>query len=158
MVISTEIRDDFKGDFRFPAKQHLKKARDFERLHQEASKFFSYSLLCFAQKNTLSYHRLGLSVSKKLGNAVERNRIKRILREAFRLHQHEIPPGYDFLWIGKRGQGFEFHEIEKQVQWLLRKIHRSSPQEKAQKEAENPLPLVEKEKAGKELQEEQLKP
>ena len=53
----------------------------------------------YASPNNLSHPRLGISISKKAGNAVKRNRLKRLAREAFRLSQHEIPPKFDYLLI-----------------------------------------------------------
>lgn len=56
-------------------------------------------LLIFGYENGLPYSRLGLSVSKRLGNAVARNRWKRILREAFRLHREQLPAGLDLVIV-----------------------------------------------------------
>ena len=53
----------------------------------------------YVSSNDVGYPRLGLSVSKKCGNAVTRNRIKRLARQAFRLNQHDIPRDYDYLLI-----------------------------------------------------------
>lgn len=50
-------------------------------------------------ENNCSGPRLGVSVGRSYGNAVRRNRIKRLSREVFRLNQHEIPPEYDYLLI-----------------------------------------------------------
>lgn len=53
----------------------------------------------YAVANDCCYPRLGISVGKKQANAVGRNRLKRLAREAFRLCQHDIPAGYDYLLI-----------------------------------------------------------
>lgn len=59
-------------------------------------------LRLYIAANTEEKPRLGVSVSKTCGNAVVRNRIKRLVREAFRLEQYNIPCGYDYLLIFKR--------------------------------------------------------
>lgn len=56
-------------------------------------------LLIFGRRSELSHARLGLSVSKRLGNAPARNRWKRLLREAFRLDREQLPPGVDLVII-----------------------------------------------------------
>jgi ribonuclease P protein component len=53
----------------------------------------------YAAKNELDMPRFGVTVSKSCGNAVARNRLKRFGREAFRLHQHEIHPNFDYILI-----------------------------------------------------------
>ncbi len=59
-------------------------------------------LVVYAGPNELGFSRMGLSVGKRNGNAVRRNRIRRLLREAFRLSQHEIPAGFDYVLIPRQ--------------------------------------------------------
>jgi ribonuclease P protein component len=56
-------------------------------------------LMIFGRRSELGHARLGLSVSKKLGNSPARNRWKRLLREAFRLDREQLPPGVDLVII-----------------------------------------------------------
>jgi len=52
--------------------------------------------------NDLGITRLGITVSKKIGNAVKRNRIKRVIRELFRLNKNRFPVGYDIVIVARR--------------------------------------------------------
>ena len=63
------------------------------------------AIVVFSCPNGLTYARLGVSVGRKHGNAVRRNRIKRVFREAFRQSRHLLPPGRDYVLVPKRGAG-----------------------------------------------------
>ena len=93
-------------DQRFLPEHHIRQGADFDRAyHRRASASDPY-LLVFGCPNGMSHARLGLSVSRKVGGAVVRNRWKRLIREAFRVSRSELPEGVDLVVI-PRGGGAE---------------------------------------------------
>lgn len=79
----------------------IKENRDFRRLYHRGKSAATKLLVLYAAKNRLGYRRLGITVSTKLGGAVVRNRAKRLLREAYRLHEHELPENWDFILVAR---------------------------------------------------------
>lgn len=79
----------------------IKENRDFRRLYHRGKSAACPYLVLYAAKNRLGYSRLGITVSVKLGGAVVRNRMKRLLREAYRLHEQELPGGWDFVLVAR---------------------------------------------------------
>jgi len=69
----------------------LTKALEYERTYDARCKKVRGPLIMFGAANGLAYPRLGLAIGRKVGNAVVRNRVKRMLREAFRHLQHDLP-------------------------------------------------------------------
>lgn len=85
--------------FAFTRQQRLRAKSEFERVYGLKCKAADGVLLIFAARNSQQVTRIGLSVSKKHGGAVVRNRLRRLLREAFRLVQHQLPAGLDLIAI-----------------------------------------------------------
>ena len=97
----------------------LKKQADFQRLFQKGKRGFSPSLTILyrpADKTTM-----GISVGKKHGKSVQRNRIKRLLREAFRAAQSEMKGSYSIVILPKVAEEYSLETFIKHLQWIIRK-------------------------------------
>jgi ribonuclease P protein component len=89
--------------FTFPQTHRLKKPAEFDRCYARKKSASDGVLIVYACENDKGHPRLGCSVSRKVGNAVVRNRYKRLFREAFRLSQHDLPAGVDYVLIPRPG-------------------------------------------------------
>ena len=87
----------------FPQTRRLKTPAEFDRCYARKRSASDGVLIVYACENGLDHPRLGCSVSKKIGNAVVRNRYKRLFREAFRLMQFDLPIGVDLVVIPRSG-------------------------------------------------------
>jgi ribonuclease P protein component len=81
----------------FPRTHRLRLAAEYARVYDARAKQTRGPIAVFAAPNELKHCRLGLSISRKVGNAVRRNRLRRQLREAFRHLQHDFPGAYDLV-------------------------------------------------------------
>ena len=97
---------------RFLAKYHLRSAPEFDRVFQRKCSAGDRWLVVYGFESSLAYPRIGLVVSRKVGNAVVRNRWKRLLREAFRLNRHRLPDGIDLVVIVRASAKPCLHEVE----------------------------------------------
>lgn len=94
--------------------EKLKKNSDFQQVYNFGKKYYGYYSLIFFIKNNLEYNRCGFVVSKKTGNAVCRNRLKRLFREYYRNNEDKIKQGYDIIFVGKKNAGNKFKELKYQ--------------------------------------------
>lgn len=81
----------------------LKDSKAFSRLYKKGRFAASDSIVAYFMPNKLPVTRLGITAGKKLGNAVTRNRAKRIIREAYRLSEMKLPIGYDVVLVAREG-------------------------------------------------------
>lgn len=79
----------------------LRKKEDFTKLYKKGKSSGSRHLVLLYRENGLSTNRKAFLASKKVGNSVCRNRARRLMREAFRKTEAELPTGYDFLLIAR---------------------------------------------------------
>jgi len=110
--------------YRLGPERRLKKTAQFEKVYSSRQSISDGRLVVYAFANNTDKSRLGLSVGRKLGPAVMRNRYKRTLREAFRQTQHEIPTGYDYVLIPQPQPKISTRLYCDSLIHLCRKLHR----------------------------------
>ena len=91
----------------------LKENYEFRRTYQKGVSAVSPVMVLYCRKNRVGRNRLGLVSSTKLGHAVVRNRVRRRLREIYRLHEREIVRGYDLVVVSRvRACTADYHQLE----------------------------------------------
>ncbi len=102
----------------------LRRGPEFQRAW-DSGKSWSHSLLVLrVSANGIDRNRFGFIVGKKIGKAVERNRVKRVMREAVRLRQETLPKGWDIIVIARSGaRQASFREVDAALVSLLERAH-----------------------------------
>ena len=91
----------------------LKKNSDFRRLYAKGKSVVTPYMVLYCRRNSLGVNRLGYTVSTKLGHAVVRNRVRRRLREIYRLNARKFKPGYDIVVVARsRSVGAPYQKLE----------------------------------------------
>ncbi|WP_026895537.1 ribonuclease P protein component [Clostridiisalibacter paucivorans] len=99
----------------------LKTNRDFRKVYDKGKSRSNRLLVIFFIKNGYDYNRVGFSTTKKLGNSVVRNKIKRLIKESYRLNGYRIKKGYDIIFLARvRSRDAEYHDIESAVIHLFK--------------------------------------
>ena len=103
--------------------ESLKKNKDFKEVYKNGRSFANRFLVLYVKENDLGRNRVGISVSKKVGNSVVRHRITRLIREGYRLQEEYFHIGYDMVFIARvNAKDCAYREIESAI-YHLAKIH-----------------------------------
>mgnify|MGYP000051893701 CR=1 FL=1 len=101
----------------------LKENYEFRRTYQKGVSAVSPVMVLYCRKNRLGHHRLGLVSSTKLGHAVVRNRTRRRIKEAYRIHEGASFPGYDIVVVARvRAAHSRYRELERSLLSLADKL------------------------------------
>lgn len=99
--------------------ESLKKNSDFQRVYQKKKSVANRYLVMYVRKNHLEKNRIGISVSKKVGNSVVRHRLTRLIREAYRLQEDCFQKGFDVVIIARvNAKDCTYHMIERAIYHL----------------------------------------
>ena len=108
---------------RFPRQLRLA-GRDFRRVFAAKNSAADQFLVVYGVPNGLTFARLGLTVSRKFGPAHQRNRWKRLIREAFRCHRQHLPAGWDYVVLPRPQQQPKLAEVVSSLKDLTRRVSR----------------------------------
>lgn len=84
----------------------LKENHIFRRLYRVGKCTVTPFMAVYKKKNRLGVNRLGITTTKKIGNAVERNRARRVIKEAYRLSEEQMPKGFDIVIVARKKATF----------------------------------------------------
>lgn len=101
------------GGESFSKRERLLKRWEFKEVFEKGWRIDKRFFVFYGIKNLLGFTRIGLSVPKKVGTAVKRNRVKRMLREVFRQNKERFLKSYDIVIVARKGaEGLSFREAE----------------------------------------------
>lgn len=99
--------------------ESLKKNRDFQLVYRQGTSYANRYLVMYVRENHLEKNRIGISVSKKVGNSVVRHRLTRLIRESYRLNEQKFRSGLDLVVVARvNAKGRNCQEIERALMHL----------------------------------------
>ena len=107
----------------------LRKNAEFRLVYKKGKSYANNLLVLYVfpnkknkDDNNIPYNKLGISVSKKVGNSVVRSRSKRLIYEAYRLNYHELKPGYDYVFVARSAIKYKkYSDVEGAMKNLFKK-------------------------------------
>ena len=102
----------------------LKKNIEFQKVYKSGKSYANKYLVMYVLENGTDITRIGISVSKKVGNSIVRHRLARLIRESYRLHADEVMTGFDIIVVARTGlKNKDYFETESALLHLL-KMHK----------------------------------
>ena len=120
--MSKIVSSDDRPSQCFRPQHRLRTTAEFQRVFARRRSASDNLLVVYGLENGLPHARLGLSVSRKVGNAVVRNRWKRLLREAFRLQRSQLPAGLDLVIVPRAAATPELKPLMQSLRHLARRV------------------------------------
>lgn len=131
-AVSARDRHSADSGYRFPKARRVAAGEDFSRIIRRGSVATDDVLIVNALPSeprggrdasspSKATGRLGVTIPKKTGNAVVRNRWKRLIREAYRVQQHELPAGFDYIVRPRRGAVANYCRVHQSLRRLARR-------------------------------------
>jgi ribonuclease P protein component len=103
--------------------ESLKENYQFKRLYRRGKSEAGLYVAVYCLRNGMNINRLGITTGGKLGKAVVRNRIRRRIKEAYRLSEERMRRGYDIVVVARnRSATTDYHHIESDLQYCLQKL------------------------------------
>ncbi len=94
-------------------KYRIRKNIEFKNIYKYGKNYWNRNLILYVKRNGLDETRVGYTITTKIGNAVNRNSLRRKMKEIYRLNFHKIKPGYDLIFIAKKGiKDISYKELE----------------------------------------------
>lgn len=106
--------------------ESLRKNRDFLKLYRSGKFYVGRKIVLYVKENHTQKNRLGIGTARNFGSSVERNRMRRLIRENYRLMEEQFPTGWDIVFSARKRKDKEelpsFQEVGKEMRYLIRKI------------------------------------
>ena len=115
----------------FRKHEHLRTPAEFQAVYDRRRSVSDSGMILYARENGLAYTRVGFSISRKYGGAVQRTRLRRLYREAFRLSKEQLPVGLDLVLIPRTQQEPTLEDLRKSLVKLIKQAHKKLEKDKA---------------------------
>ncbi|MCF8010175.1 MAG: ribonuclease P protein component [Clostridiales bacterium] len=103
----------------------LKKNKEYKRVINKGYSVVNKKIVLLSLKNNYDSARFGFSISKRIGNAVKRNRLRRLFKEICRLNMDSFEPGYNYVIIARKGiKDCDFYEVKINIITMAKKLQK----------------------------------